>query len=172
MEPLIDKILVPIDFSPASERAARYAASLARRLGASVHLVHVLEPAALVKGPFEFYGPPSPAFLDQLYWDTRARLVAVGSTLEYGFVRVSSEVRHGTPAESIRAATVDYGADLVIMSTHGRTGLSHLLMGSVAEQVIRTSRCPVLVLRDCGQVHVHRPFPAEATDLEPAGNLD
>lgn len=171
MEPLITKILVPIDFSPASERAAQYAAALAQRLGASLHLVHVLELAALVNGPFEFYEPPSREFLDQVYWDTRSRLVAVGGTLESGFVRVSSEVRHGTPAESIRAATIDYGADLVIMSTHGRSGLSHLLMGSVAEQVIRTSRCPVLVLRDCGQVHVHRPVPAEMTDLEPVGQL-
>ena len=66
MEPLIAKILVPIDFSPASERAAQYAAALAQRLGASLHLVHVLEPAAMVKGPFEFYGTPPREFLDQL----------------------------------------------------------------------------------------------------------
>jgi nucleotide-binding universal stress UspA family protein len=169
MDALIEKVLVPIDFSPASERAAQYGASLARRLSASLHLVHVLEPAAMVKGPFEFYEPPSREFLDQLYWNTRSRLVALGSTLEGGFLRVSSEVRHGTPAESICAATIDYGADLVVMSTHGRSGLSHLLMGSVAEQVIRTSRCPVLVLRDCGQVHVHRPAVAEVAELEPVG---
>ena len=169
MDPLIAKILVPIDFSEGSERAAHYAAALARRLGATVHLVHVLEPAAMVKGPFEFYEPPSREFLDRLYWDTRSRLVAVGSKLEVGFVRVASEVRHGTPADCIRDAIVDYGTDLVVMSTHGRSGLSHLLMRSVAEQVIRAARCPVLVLRECGQVHVHRPVPEDVADLEPVG---
>ena len=169
MDALIAKVLVPVDFSEGSERAAHYAAALARRLGASVHLVHVLEPAAIFTGPFEFYEPPSRELLDRLYWDTRSRLIALGSTLEVGFVHVSSEVRHGTPAECISAAIVDYGADLVVMSTHGRTGLSHLLMGSVAEQVIRTARCPVLVLRECGQVHVHRPGPEEtvASGLQP-----
>jgi nucleotide-binding universal stress UspA family protein len=82
------------------------------------------------------------------------------TTLDPGPARISTEVRQGTAAESVTNAEAEYGADLVIMSTHGRTGLSHLLLGSVAEQVIRTARCPVLVIRDCGQVHVHRPHPA------------
>ena len=161
MNSLIQKIVVPIDFSDASKHAAQYAAALARRLDASLHLVHVLEPSEMVTGPFEFYGGPPAEFLDQLYWSKRSQLVAIGAGLD-GDVRVTSEVRHGTPAECIRDAAVDYGADLVIMSTHGRSGLSHLLMGSVAEQVIRTARCPVLVIRDCGQVHVHRPATATA----------
>ena len=153
---LIQKIVVPIDFSDASKHAAQYAAALARRLDASLHLVHVLEPSEMVTGTFEFYGGPSAEHLDRLYWSKRSQLIAVSAGLD-GDVRVTNEVRHGTPAVSIRDAAVDYGADLVIMSTHGRSGLSHLLMGSVAEQVIRTARCPVLVIRDCGQVHVHRP---------------
>jgi universal stress protein A len=156
MNPLIQQIVVPIDFSDASVRAAQYAAALARRLDASVHLVHVLEPSEMVGGTFEFYGGPPAEYLDRLYWKRRSQLVAVGASLGDG-VHVTSEVRHGTPADSIKNAAIDYGADLVIMSTHGRSGLSHLLMGSVAEQVIRTARCPVLVVRDCGQVHVHRP---------------
>jgi universal stress protein A len=165
MDPIIQKILVPVDFSEASERAAHYAAALARRLGASLHLVHVLEPSEMVQGPFELFEVPSPEFLNRLYWAKRTRLVKLGSGLEGGAVPVTSEVRHGTPADSVRAAAIDYGADLVIMSTHGRSGFSHLLMGSVAEQVIRTARCPVLVVRDCGQVHVHRP---EATGADVA----
>jgi universal stress protein A len=169
MEPFIQKILVPIDFSEASERAAHYAAALARRLGASLHLVHVLEPAAMATGPFEFYEAPTREELNRHYWDTRSRLIGVATRVEGDFLRVSSEVRHGTPADCIRAATFDYGADLVIMSTHGRSGLSHLVMGSVAEQVIRTARCPVLVVRDCGQVHVHRAAIENAADLTPAG---
>lgn len=156
MNSVIQKIVVPIDFSPASLNAAQYAAALARRLDASLHLVHVFEPSEMAGGPLELYGGPSAASVDQLYWKKRSQLVAISAGLD-GHPQVTSEVRHGTPADSIRQAAVDYGADLVIMSTHGRTGLSHLLMGSVAEQVIRTARCPVLVVRDCGQVHVHRP---------------
>ena len=156
MNPVIQRIVVPIDFSEPSIRAAQYAAALARRLDASLHLVHVFEPSDLASGPFEFYGKPPATMLDQMYWEKRRQLVAIGSSLE-GATNITSEVRHGTPADSISQAAIDYGADLVIMATHGRTGLSHLLMGSVAEQVIRTARCPVLVVRACGQVHVHRP---------------
>jgi nucleotide-binding universal stress UspA family protein len=166
MNAVIQKIVVPIDFSDASTRAAQYAAALARRLDASVHLVHVLEPSELASQARDFFGGPSAADVDQMYWRKRQQLVSIGAGLEEG-VRVTSEVRQGTPADSIRQAAVDYGSDLVIMSTHGRTGLSHLLMGSVAEQVIRTARCPVLVVRDCGQVHVHMPETtvAEATSV-------
>ena len=158
---LIQNIVVPIDFSDASTRAAQYASALARRLDASLHLVHVMEPSEMVNGPFEFYGGPPAEFFDRLYWAKRSQLGGVAATLEAG-VPVTIEVRHGTPADCIRDAAIDYGADLVIMSTHGRSGLSHLLMGSVAEHVIRTARCPVLVVRDCGQVHVHRPVAVTA----------
>ena len=62
----------------------------------------------------------------------------------------------GDAAESIRDAARHYGADLIVMATHGRTGLSHAISGSVTEEVIRTASCPVLVLRDSGTVRVHR----------------
>ena len=97
MTSLIQKIVVPIDFSDASKHAAQYAAALARRLDASLHLVHVLEPSEMVTGPFEFYGGPPAEFLDRRYWSKRSQLVAVGAGLD-GDVRVTSEVRHGTPA--------------------------------------------------------------------------
>ncbi|HEY7501451.1 MAG TPA: universal stress protein [Vicinamibacterales bacterium] len=136
MERLITNVVAPIDFSEPSKRTARYAAGLARRLGASLHLVHVLDE-------------------ERLYQETRMQLAALGATLQMPKRRLSVEVRTGPVAESITQAAIDYGADLVVMATHGRTGLSHLLMGSVAERVIRTARCPVLVVRACGQVHVH-----------------
>jgi nucleotide-binding universal stress UspA family protein len=75
------------------------------------------------------------------------------------------EVRHGDAQKSITAAEIDYGADLVIMSTHGRSGWSHLLLGSVAEQLIRTARCPVLVIRDSDQVHALKPQEVESLQL-------
>ena len=68
---------------------------------------------------------------------------------------LTTEIRTGRIAEEIANAAVAYGADLVVMSTHGRTGLPHLLMGSVAEEVIRIAPCPVLVMKDSGKVRVH-----------------
>jgi universal stress protein A len=156
MDAVIRKIVVPVDFSEASQHAAVYAASLARRLDASLRFVHVLEPQALNDGRFAFFEQPSAETLDLLYWDARTRVAALADRVAED-VRVSSEVRQGSPADAIMQATIDYGADLVIMSTHGRSGWSHLLMGSVAERVIRSAHCPVLVIRECGQVHVHRP---------------
>lgn len=150
------KILVPIDFSDASERAVIYAAALARRLHASLHLVHVLE-LSMVNRPQFDYEADMPALRERLYQDARRRLGELAARLGGDALRVSTEVRTGEPNTCITDAEIDYGADLVIMSTHGRSGLSHLLLGSVTEQVIRTAQCPVLVLRDCGQVHVHRP---------------
>jgi nucleotide-binding universal stress UspA family protein len=144
MSDAIRKIVVPIDFSGASVRAANYAATIARALGAHLFLVNVLE--GIRPGLYE---------TDDRYDDARKRLEVVARSLNGP--GVTTEVRTGRIHERLADAVTDYGADLVVMSTHGRTGLSHLLMGSVAEALIRISPCPVLVLRDCGQAHVHRP---------------
>ena len=157
MQPMIDRIIVPIDFSDASEHAARYAARLSRRLYASVHLIHVLEEVPVSPGPLEFYAGESPDVREERYQCARRRLNALAESVATYATRVTTEVRSGAIAESIGKAVLDYGADLVVMSTHGRTGLSHLLMGSVAEKVIQNARCPVLAIRVCGQVHTHFP---------------
>jgi nucleotide-binding universal stress UspA family protein len=164
MEPQILKILVPLDFSEASERAAGYAAALARRLGASVHLIHVVEPSPLNRRPYD-YEPETPAVRERYYQEARARLIALAARVVNGTRHVSVEVRRGDPLKNITAAEIDYGADLVIMSTHGRSGWSHLVLGSVAEQVIRTARCPVLIIRDAGQMAVHMPREVESLQL-------
>ena len=138
----IRKIAVPTDFSDLSERAISYAASMARGSGASLYLIHVLK--------------------DQAQYDeAHARLTALADRFTAGIVRVTTEVRDGEPAASIADATLHYGADVVVIATHARTGLAHLLSGSVAERLIRLAWCPVLVLRETGAVRVHSP----ATDL-------
>lgn len=154
MDVLIRRIVVPVDFSPASERAANYAAALARRLGASLHLLHVVEPAALMRGPFELHEHTSPELLDLSFRDTRVCLGALRDRLTHGPV-ITGEVRYGDPAEVVTAGAMDQRADLVVMATHGRSGVSHG-MGRVTERVVRSSPAPVLVVRDCGQVQVHR----------------
>jgi universal stress protein A len=160
MDPWIRKIVVPIDFSPSSERAANYAAAFARRVGASLHLIHALERPAPMRGASEAYEVRSAEHLDDLYWAARTRLGTLSEKLGLEG-RISREVRPGLAFKVITAAVVDLGADLVIMSTHGRTGLSHLLMGSVAERVIRSSACSVLILRDSGTGSVHQQVAAE-----------
>ena len=159
MSTQIQKIVVPIDFSDISERAALYAESVARALNATLYLVHVQPPADL--RPHRF-GPvvratDSP---DHSYQAARRRLDGLARRLASETLRVISEVRTGETAESIAQASVHYGADLVIMGTHGRTGVAHLLAGSIAEQVVRTAPCPVLLLRGSGQVPLHRADPA------------
>jgi len=145
MTPTINKILLPIDFSVPAERAAGYAATLARSLGASIHLVHVLED---VTQPTR-------------YEDSRSKLLALAASLAPAAARTSVEVRSGRPATAIIDAAIDYGCDLIVMATHGRSGVSHLVLGSVAEEVIRHARCPVLAVRQSGAAAVHvRPHAA------------
>lgn len=149
MSPIIRRIAVPTDFSEASDRAVEYAAALARRVGASVYLMHVLR--------------------DQSHYHlARARLGALADRLTEGVPRVALEVRDGEPADSIAQAAMHYGADLIVMATHARTGLAHLLTGSVAERLIRIACCPVLVLRDTETVRIDLPQEAyeEVGELE------
>ena len=135
---VVRRIAVPTDFSEASDRAVEYAAALARRVGASVYLMHVLR--------------------DQSHYHlARARLAALADRLTAGVPRITLEVRDGAPAESIAEGAVHYGADLIVMATHARSGLSHLLSGSVAERLIRIASCPVLVLRDTEPVRLDLP---------------
>jgi universal stress protein A len=133
----IRRIVVPTDFTDASDRAVAYAAALARRLGASLYVIHALT--------------------DHTDYETaRVTLAEIAARLTEGVRRVAVETRIGGAAESIVEAARHYGADLIVMATHGRAGLSHAIAGSIAEDVIRTGCCPVLVLRDSGNVRVHR----------------
>lgn len=146
---VVKRIAVPTDFSEASDRAVEYAAALARRVGASVYLMHVLRDQSR-------------------YHLARARLGGLADRLTCGVPRVALEVRDGAPADSIAEAATHYGADLIVMATHARSGLAHLLSGSVAERLIRIASCPVLVLRDRDTVKIDLPDEAyeEVGELE------
>ncbi len=144
----IRRIAVPTDFSPESEKAIVYAAALARRMGSAVYLVNVL------KDP-------------EGYHEARERLARLASRLAIGTRRVALDVRTGEPAEGIAEAAERYGVDLVVMATHGRTGVSRVVSGSVAEDVIRRAECPVLVLRGSGTIRFHRPAPVPEFESRP-----
>jgi universal stress protein A len=153
--PLIRRIVVPVDFGEASERAIDYAAGLARLMGASLHLIHILEEPVFASGPIDCCALDTPALCERLHVHARVQLASTAVRLRGdGAHPVTSEIRRGAPAESIVRAAADHRADLVILGTRGRLGLSHMLLGSVAEQVARTASCPALIVRAPGAVGV------------------
>jgi universal stress protein A len=153
--PVIRKIAVPVDFGEASDRAIDYAAGLARLMGASLHLIHVLEEPVFAVGPIDCCALDTPALFERLHVQARMQLASTAVRLRGdGAQPVTSEIRRGAPAETIVQAAADHRADLLILGTRGRVGLSHLLMGSVAEQIARAASCPALIVRAPGDVHV------------------
>jgi universal stress protein A len=141
------KILVPLDFSDHSERAVQIAAELARRYDAPLTLFHVYElvPYAAPEG-HALYTPPPP--VAGLFDEYERRLAEVKErALKAGAVEVQTLLREGFVALQITELAREAHFDLIVMGTHGRQGISHLLMGSVAEKVVRTAPCPVLTVR-------------------------
>src|SRR4029453_18547166 len=118
MTTTIRKILLPTDFSEPSDRAVGYAATLAKSLDASVHLVHVLEDPMMVGTAW--HAADIATVRERRYQAGRATLGAVAATLHRPADMVSIEVRSGTAADEIVDAAIDYGCDLIIMATHGR----------------------------------------------------
>ncbi len=146
----IKSILAPTDFSAHSEQAVRYACRLAERLDSELHLLHVLS-EIVPAGPDPLLMPVMPA---QFYKESEDRAQeTLDRSLDPSWekpAKVVRAVRWGSPVESIVSYAVDHRIDLVIISTHGRTGLSHVLLGSVAERIVREAPCPVLTIRDRG----------------------
>ena len=140
------RIVVPLDGSEIAEEAFREAVPLARAFGAELVLVGVLD---LTAGMYDVYAEAfDPVDLrNQLEKFLVGALDRAREKVEAEGVKARSVFRVGVPYEEITAVAEEEGADLVVMTTHGRKGLSHLLLGSVTEKVIRTAPCPVLVVR-------------------------
>ena len=141
----ISSILVPVDFSAGSHAAIEYALGLARTYRAKVTLFHAQD---------------APTSMNQIvpgadnHVDSRREEVRIRSSLEAyatrfnadGAVDLHIDVRCGSPIEQIVSASTTHEFDLIVMGTHGRTGVGHLIMGSVAEMVVRKAACPVLTV--------------------------
>jgi nucleotide-binding universal stress UspA family protein len=140
----IKKILVAIDFSDPSEKAFVVAADLSRQLDASLHVIHIVQIHA--SNIPESGRLDVDALHEKELQNAKENLDKYvknyGARLEY-----SSSFLHGDPAKAINEAVATTGAEMVVMGTHGRTGLSHLLMGSVAENVLKNAKVPVLCVR-------------------------
>jgi nucleotide-binding universal stress UspA family protein len=138
-------IVVPIDFSQPSYNALRYAVRLADQFGSVLRLVHVVELAPFINDL------PNVALIRsdaEMAKAAKVKLQAIAQDKIDELIPVYPEVRIGKPYQEIVAAAKVGDADLIIIATHGYTGLKHAFLGSTAERVVRHAHCPVLVVRE------------------------
>ena len=145
---MFNRILVPTDFSPPSDAALEYARAVASRFGASLHLLHVVDDPYRAAYATEVYVPELEGLRDVLLANAVAELKNRLQVSDVRELRATTAAVIGMPSSSIVEYAGLHDIDLIIMGTHGRGGMSHLLMGSVAERVVRTAPCPVLTVRE------------------------
>jgi nucleotide-binding universal stress UspA family protein len=150
------KILIPIDFSELSRKALHYANALAKQSRAGMFLLHVVEPVPLVTSEFAFAAASVSDFRPSQKEATR-RIATWRKAIDSS-VPVLTLVRAGESAREIVTAASECDCDLIVIGTHGRTGLDRMMMGSTAERVVRFAPCPVLVVREREQDFI-RPVP-------------
>jgi nucleotide-binding universal stress UspA family protein len=144
-------ILVPTDFSDVSCEAFSWATLLAKKFNAHILIVHVISEKATV----EMTAQPGNPWEKVLEREDNAMIESFQSSLQsdiYQTFGTQTLVEVGPAAEKIIGAAQEKDADLIVMSTHGRTGLTHAIMGSVAEKVVRQAPCPVLTIRPKGEL--------------------
>ncbi len=145
----IPSILAPTDFSHHAQDALAYACGLANRMGSSLHLLHVLPDMVVPVGP-----DPSliTALPPEFYQETEAQTrEALEQAIDANWPKppaLHCEIRWGDPVHGIVEYAREKQVKLIVIATHGRTGLSHVLLGSVAERIVRESPCPVLTIRN------------------------
>jgi nucleotide-binding universal stress UspA family protein len=140
--PDIRLILCPVDFSPSSDKALDFALDLARPLGARVELVHVYQlPVYALPDGAVLAGPE---LVIRLSTELQKSLDALAARRED--TKLGTHLVEGVPFREVTRLAEKLGADLIVMGTHGRTGLKHMLLGSVAERVVRASNVPVITV--------------------------
>lgn len=136
----VRRILVPVDFSKEGQAAIEYARDFAASAGARLVLLHVIEQLA-------YAGEFAPVLLDtpKVHEDSLRKLKALSESFAPD-PKCEEFVQEGVPYHEIVQAAIRLDCDLIVMSTHGRTGFMHVLMGSTAERVVRHASCPVLIV--------------------------
>lgn len=152
----ITNILVPTDFSESAMAAYEYALSIAKTFQAKIYLIHVFEP--LVYYSEAPLGLPDMITMEQniqaASQESMKKIVAEyfhGRRETYGDIEVETILTQGKPFIEIIKAAREKNADMIIMSSHGRSALEHILLGSVTEKVVRKAPCPVLTVRGQGE---------------------
>lgn len=141
---LLKKLLVPTDFSEPSKAALAYARELARQFGATLTVFHAVEPIAVYGGEIAVY---EPKVQDELEAAARQQVEALlGDDDRQALGAQAIVVTAGFTAGAILDCARSIEADLIVLGTHGRSGVTHLLLGSVAERVVQRAPCPVLTV--------------------------
>mgnify|MGYP001558299558 CR=1 FL=1 len=143
----IKTILVPTDFSDASAAALGYARALAEAFGSTLHLLHVVQDPYVQPWAAEAFGVSLAGVLERWEQDALAQLDALVPEAERQAHPVQSATRVGHPFVEILNYAAEHHVDLIVMGTHGRGAVAHMLLGSVTEKVIRKAPCPVLTVR-------------------------
>ncbi|MBN2543600.1 universal stress protein [bacterium] len=142
----LDKILFPTDFSEYSKGALLYAVDLAKQYNAELFIQHVFDENIL--DPFFFAeAEDSAKYFEELEKNFKNMINNLVSEVEMGDVRYEPVLSNGTPFVEIVKYAKNMDIDMIVIATHGRTGISHFLLGSTAERVIQKAHCPVLAIR-------------------------
>lgn len=151
------KVLVPVDFSEDSINALTYAVEFTQPFRSEIVVLYVLEPIYYAS-PADMYAtsPNLTLLIDEQRQAGREQLARIESGLLKRRRKVRALMRTGAPATAIIDTAKKEKADLIVMGTHGRTGFAHMMIGSIAEKVVRTASCPVLTLRP-GSVKTTKP---------------
>lgn len=152
----VKKILAPVDFSDMSEEALSYATGLADELGAKVLVLHAIEPIVFANASLGS-GLAVPHLLEEQRQAAKETLDKLVARLRKRKVEVTGLIETGAPYDAIVTVANAKKCDMIVMGTHGRSGLGHLLLGSTAEKVVRMAECPVLTVRGSGKRAEKRP---------------
>lgn len=156
---VLKKILVPTDFGPASAVALQHGRDLASAFGATLHVLHAVGDLVTMTTMPPTYVPDLVQSLKEREADARTRLRKMLAADAPETKRAEVVVSSASPTSAIVAYAETHGIDLIVIGTHGRNAISHLLLGSVAEKVVRSAPCPVLTVR-----HAERDRPALSAD--------
>lgn len=148
----IKRMLVPTDFSPASDIAFLYAIDMAAREGSTLHLLHVVDEASFATAYPDGFYVELPGVRAQLSDEANARLRDMAARCAAANVEATTEVAVGRAARVIAETATARGTDVIVIGTHGRSGFAHLVLGSVTERVIRIAPCAVLTVRDTSRI--------------------
>ena len=143
----IRKILCPVDLSPCADHALAYAAELAEKLSAELTVLYAVPDVLPMMPDATMPMPISSSDAGELLANGRTALAERLAAAPVSRVNPKSEVRLGSAETEIVEVAKELAADLIVIGTHGRTGLAHFFLGSVAEKIVRTAPCPVLTVR-------------------------
>lgn len=139
-------VLVPTDFSETSDAALAYGKAFAGAFGATLHVVHIIEEPYGQPWAVEAYGFSLAALQDEWMKEAEARMSKILTDEERTALKATTSTVLGHPVMEILRYAKDHDIDLIVMGTHGRGPLGHMVMGSVAERVVRKAHCPVLTV--------------------------